>query len=107
MLPCSHAENEARFHFSVTTCPGNVLAGLSWCRDQAELVQEAHDIPLVPVFKELPSRRVGDGDARHRHLPASRGNRHRRHHSTGVGATKGPAVLLTPLRLPPSSAQPE
>ena len=107
MLPSSHAENDARFHFSVTTCPGNVLAGLSWCRNQAELVQEAHDIRLVPVFKELPSRRVGDGDARHRHLPARRGKRLRCHHSTDVGATKGPAVLITPLRLPPASAQPE
>jgi len=54
MLPCSHAENEARFHFSVTNCPGNVLAGLSWCRDQAELVQEAHDIPWCQFSRNFP-----------------------------------------------------
>src|SRR5258708_15111340 len=100
MLPCSHAENEARFHFSVTNCPGTVLAGLSWRRDPAELVQEAHDIPLVPVFKELPSRRVGPGDARHRHLPASPGDRARCPPSTGVGGTNRPPTAITALPLP-------
>ncbi len=67
------------------------LAGLSRRRNQAELLHEAHDIPLVPVFDELTIGEAVDGDARHRHLLASRGDMHRRHHITDVGATKCPA----------------
>src|SRR5215471_21719275 len=91
MLPSNHSENSTRLHVSAPTCQGKVLSRLPWRRNQAELLQEAQGIPLLPVFKELPSRRVGDGDARHRHLPARRGKRHRCHQSTSVGATKCPA----------------
>src|SRR5215467_2494869 len=66
-----HPVNDAGLHVSAPTCQGKVLSRLPWRRNQAELLQEAQSIPLLPVFKELPSSQAGDGDAR-LHSPDSR-----------------------------------
>ena len=54
-------------------------------------MEQAETIPLAPDFDSLPSSKAGDGDACHRDLLPSRGDMHRRHDITGVGATKCPA----------------
>ena len=48
-----HTEDDTRLHFSATNCQGKVLAGLSWHRNHAELLEQAQVVHLVPDFHEL------------------------------------------------------
>ncbi|SRR6266487_2547187 len=82
-----HSENDAGLPFSATTCQGKVLPGLPRRRDQAELLEQAEPIHLVPDFHELAVGYAGDGDSCDSYLPAGRGVRARCQDITGVGAT--------------------
>jgi len=66
---------------------GNVLAGLFWCRDQAELLEQAEPVYLVPDFHELAVGYAGDGDSCDGDVPAGRGVRRWRPDITGIGAS--------------------
>jgi hypothetical protein len=78
-------------HFSATTCQGKILPSLLRRRDQAELLENAEAIRLVPDFDSFPSRKTADAHPSHRYLLACCGELHRRRREiTGVGPT--PAI---------------
>src|SRR2546421_2164220 len=68
-----------------------VLTSLPWHRDQAELLEYAESIGLIPDFNSLPSSKADNGHSRRRYLLASCWNMHRRHDITSVGAANGRA----------------
>src|SRR5260370_33567054 len=80
-------ENDMGLHFSATTCQGKVLPGLPRRRDQAELLEHAEPVYLVPDFHELVVGYAGDGDSCQSYLLAGRGVRTRCQDITGVGAS--------------------
>jgi hypothetical protein len=49
-----HSENDAGLHFSATECQGKVLAGLSWRRNHAKLLQQTQVVIVGPLFDDLP-----------------------------------------------------
>src|SRR2546421_12411905 len=68
-----------------------VLTSLPWHRDQAELLEYAESIGLIPDFDSLPSSKANNGHSRHRYLLARCWDMHRRHDITGGGAANGRA----------------
>src|SRR6266851_3048807 len=80
-----HSENDADLHFTATNCQGKVLAGLSWRRNHAKLLQQTRVVIVAPEFDALAIGEAGDGDSCRHHLFARGCNAHE---VALLGATK-------------------